>query len=57
MSLAPQTVDQPLDFPAFEQDLLAFRHQLLLFLEHDEALWGDLLESQYDESPENDEED
>ncbi|OOG23286.1 hypothetical protein B1C78_11750 [Thioalkalivibrio denitrificans] len=45
------------DFPAFEQELLAFRHQLLLFLEHHESLWGDLLESQYDESSEDEEED
>jgi hypothetical protein len=46
-------LDGGADFPAFEQELLAFRHQLLVFLEHHERLWGDLLESQYDEVPED----
>lgn len=45
------------DFPAFEQELLAFRQRLLLFLEHHEALWGDLPESRYDDAPDEDEDD
>jgi hypothetical protein len=44
------------EFPMFEQDLLAFRQRLLVFLEHHESLWADLLESQYDEDPEDDDE-
>lgn len=47
------TLDGGSDFPFFEQELLAFRRQLLLFLEHHEILWGNLLESQYDEQPED----
>ncbi|WP_018953342.1 hypothetical protein [Thioalkalivibrio sulfidiphilus] len=44
------------DFKAFEQELLDFRHRLLVFLEHHEALWGDMLEAQYDEPLDDDDE-
>jgi hypothetical protein len=42
------------DFPQFEQGLLDFRGRLLTLMERHEALWGDLLESQYreDDAPE-----
>jgi hypothetical protein len=50
------TLESGEDFPTFEQDLLAFRQQLLVFLEHHEAQWGELLESQYDEAPEGEDE-
>ncbi|MGA7802610.1 MAG: hypothetical protein WCC36_17560 [Gammaproteobacteria bacterium] len=42
-------VDGGRDFETFERDLLAFRERLLKFIEKHEMLWGELLESQYDE--------
>lgn len=42
------------DFAAFEADYLAFRQALLTFLEHHEQVWGDLLESLYDDAPDED---
>ncbi|MEJ2645867.1 MAG: hypothetical protein P8180_13275 [Gammaproteobacteria bacterium] len=47
-------VDGGRDFEAFERQLLAFRQQLLRFVEKHETRWADLLESQYDESPDDD---
>jgi hypothetical protein len=51
------SLDGGTDFPAFDQDLLAFRQHLLLFLEYHEALRGDLPESRYDDAPDEDEDD
>ncbi|HKJ09496.1 MAG TPA: hypothetical protein VKA76_10450 [Gammaproteobacteria bacterium] len=45
-------VDGGRDFETFERDLLAFRQQLLKFVEKHEMRWAQLLESQYDEPPE-----
>ncbi|SIT72026.1 hypothetical protein SAMN05216526_1555 [Ectothiorhodosinus mongolicus] len=42
-----QTLNGGADFPAFERDFLQFRSDLLRFIEHHEAIWCDLLESQY----------
>ncbi|WP_017925183.1 hypothetical protein [Thioalkalivibrio sp. HL-Eb18] len=42
------------DFAAFEADYLAFRKALLTFLEQHEQVWGDLLESLYDDAPDED---
>ncbi|WP_018862706.1 MULTISPECIES: hypothetical protein [unclassified Thioalkalivibrio] len=42
------------DFAAFESDYLAFRKVLLTFLEKHEQAWGDLLESLYDDAPDED---
>jgi hypothetical protein len=39
------------DFEKFEADYLTFRKALLAFIERHEQLWGDLLESLYDEAP------
>lgn len=47
------TLNGGTDLPGFEKELLAFRQQVLVFLEHHESLWADLLESQYDEHPED----
>jgi hypothetical protein len=52
-----QGLDGGADFPAFEQELLAFRQALLLLLEHHEPLWADMLEAQYRDQPEDDDED
>jgi hypothetical protein len=52
-----QGLDGGADFPAFEQELLAFRQALLLLLEQHEPLWADMLEAQYDTSLEDDEDD
>lgn len=54
---AAQVVDGGEDFKQFERDILDFRQQLLLFMEKHEKLWGDLLESLYDEPLDDDEED
>ncbi len=51
---AAQAVDGGEDFAHFERDILEFRHNLLAFMEEHEQLWGDLLESQYDEPVEDD---
>ncbi|MBD3619327.1 MAG: hypothetical protein HUJ28_07635 [Chromatiales bacterium] len=53
---AAQVIDGGEDFARFETDLLDFRQQLLVFIEKHERLWGDLLESLYDE-PLDDEDD
>jgi hypothetical protein len=53
---AVQLIDGGEDFARFETDLLDFRQQLLVFIEKHERLWGDLLESLYDE-PLDDEDD
>lgn len=45
------------DFDVFEQRYLAFRQQLLRFIETHERLWGDLLESLYDADSDADESD
>ncbi|WP_017942835.1 MULTISPECIES: hypothetical protein [unclassified Thioalkalivibrio] len=45
------------DFEAFEADYLAFRKVLLAFIEHHEQIWGDLLESLYDEAADADDRD
>ncbi|WP_018875992.1 MULTISPECIES: hypothetical protein [unclassified Thioalkalivibrio] len=45
------------DFETFEADYLAFRKHLLAFIEHHEQIWGDLLESLYDEAPDTDDRD
>ena len=42
------------DFEVFEADYLAFRKSLLAFIEHHEQIWGDLLESLYDDAPDDD---
>lgn len=42
-------------FPDFEAELLEFRRRLLLFMEHHEQLWGTMLEAQYDEPVDDDE--
>lgn len=42
------------DFAAFEADYLAFRKALLAFIEQHELIWGDLLESLYDDAPDED---
>ncbi len=54
---AAQVIDGGEDFPRFEQDILEFRQNLLVFVEKHERLWGDLLESLYDEAIEEDDED
>lgn len=36
-------------FPEFEAELLAFRQDLLRLLERHEQIWGDMLEAQYGE--------
>ena len=54
---AAKVVDGGADFARFEQDVLAFRQALLVFMEHHERLWGDLLESQYAEPLDEDDED
>jgi hypothetical protein len=51
---AAQVVDGGADFADFERELLEFRRRLLLFMERHEAMWGDLLEAQYDEPLEDD---
>jgi hypothetical protein len=53
---AAQVIDGGEDFPRFEQDTLELRQRLLVFVEKHEKLWGDLLESLYDEA-EDDEDD
>jgi hypothetical protein len=53
---AAQVIDGGEDFPRFEQDILELRQRLLVFVEKHEKLWGDLLESLYDEA-EDDEDD
>lgn len=45
------------DFERFEADYLAFRKTLLAFIEHHEQLWGDLLESLYEDAPDDGDED
>lgn len=42
------------DFPDFEAAYLGFRQQLLAFIESHEQRWGDLLESLYGESGDDD---
>lgn len=42
------------DFAGFETAVLELRHELLVFVEEHERLWGDLLESQYDQPLEDD---
>lgn len=42
------------DFPRFESAVLELRQLLLVFMEKHERMWGDLLESQYDQSLEDD---
>lgn len=54
---AAKVIDGGADFARFEQDVLAFRQALLLFMEKHERMWGDLLESQYDEPVDGDDED
>ena len=55
---AAQVIDGGEDFARFEQELLAFRQKLLQFVEKHEKLWGDLLETLYDEAlDEDDDED
>ncbi|HDP89677.1 MAG TPA: hypothetical protein ENN42_06965 [Thioalkalivibrio sp.] len=54
---AAQVIDGGEDFARFERDILAFRQQLLVFIEKHERLWGDLLESLYDEPLDEDTED
>lgn len=51
---AAQVIETGTDFERFERDILQFRQGLLTFMEKHEALWGDLLESLYDESIEED---
>jgi hypothetical protein len=48
------TLDDGADSQALEQELLAFGRLLLLFLEHHEALWGDLPASRHDGAPDED---
>ena len=52
-----QLIDGGEDFTQFEKDILEFRQRLLVFVEKHEQMWGDLLESLYDEEPEDDEDD
>lgn len=54
---AAQVVDGGSDFTRFEANILEFRQHLLVFVEKHEKLWGDLLESLYDEAIEEDDED
>ncbi|AOU98798.1 hypothetical protein BI364_13225 [Acidihalobacter yilgarnensis] len=54
---AAQVVDGGNDFPHFEHALLDFRQRLLQLIEHHEALWTTLLEEQYDEAANQDDED
>lgn len=42
------------DFARFEAQVLELRKRLLMFMEKHERMWGDLLESQYDTSLEDD---
>jgi len=44
------------DFKPFEERYLAFRKQLLAFIETHEQHWGDLLESLYAEDPDGEDE-
>jgi hypothetical protein len=52
---AAQAVDNGKDFARFEQALLGFRHELLQLVEHHELLWATLLEEQYDDTDDEDE--
>ncbi|MDX5332466.1 MAG: hypothetical protein LPK58_00250 [Gammaproteobacteria bacterium] len=54
---AAQVIDGGEDFTRFETDLLGYRQQLLVFIEKHERLWGDLLESLYDEPLDDDDDD
>ncbi len=44
---AAKLVSEGSDFPRFEARYLAFRQQLLAFIEAHEGIWADLLESLY----------
>jgi hypothetical protein len=52
---AAQSVNGGDDFARFEKTLLGFRHELLRLVEHHEALWAILLEEQYDEDTDDEE--
>ncbi|WP_455384714.1 hypothetical protein [Acidihalobacter prosperus] len=54
---AAQSVDGGGDFARFEETLLGFRHELLQLLEHHETLWATLLEEQYQDDVDDEEED
>jgi hypothetical protein len=48
---AARLVDGGSHFAAFEQNLAAFRKDLLCFVEKHERLWSELLETPYDNEP------
>ncbi|MEJ2479312.1 MAG: hypothetical protein P8Y78_03875 [Acidihalobacter sp.] len=54
---AAQSVDGGADFTRFEETLLGFRHELLRLVEHHEALWAMLLEEQYNDDADDEEDD
>ncbi len=53
---AAQLIEGGEDFAQFESHLLAFRQRLLRIMEHHEQGWCDLLEAQYDEVLDDDDE-
>ena len=52
---AAQSVDSGKDFVHFERTLLDFRRELLQLVEHHEILWATLLEEQYDDTDDEEE--
>ncbi|TVP81540.1 hypothetical protein [Thioalkalivibrio sp.] len=51
---AAKLVAEGSDFPRFEARYLAFRQQLLAFIETHEQIWADLLESLYSDDADED---
>ena len=51
---AARFIDNGKDFPHFEHELLNFRQRLLQLLETHEAQWAHLLDEQYEETSEQD---